>query len=70
MGVVIDVTGSSRLAARLRELGVIPGEPIRVLRKGAPLIVQVGGSRFGMRPQDAAAVHVGLPPGRADAPSP
>ena len=57
-GVVTSVTGSTRLAARLRELGVIPGEPIQVLRPGNPIIVQVGGSRLGMRPQDAAAVHV------------
>ena len=58
LGVVTGVMGSSRLAARLRELGVTPGEPIRVLRGGTPLIVEVGGSRFGMRPQDAAAVSV------------
>jgi Fe2+ transport system protein FeoA len=57
-GIITAVAGSSLLAARLRELGVIPGHLIRVLRSGPPLIVQVGGGRFGMRRQDAAAVRV------------
>ena len=68
-GVVTEVAGSSRLAARLRELGVIPGRPIRVLRSGTPLIVEVDGSRFGMRPQDAAAVRVRPRAGAADFPA-
>ena len=57
-GVVTAVSGSTLLAARLRELGVVPGHLIRVFRSGSPLIVQVGGSRFGMHRQDAAAVLV------------
>ena len=57
-GVITAVTGSTLLAARLRELGVVPGHMIRVFRSGSPLIVQIGGSRFGMRRQDAAAVRV------------
>ena len=57
-GVIVEVTGSTRLAARLRELGIIPGERIRVLRASCPLIVQVGQSRFGMRRRDAATIRV------------
>lgn len=57
-GVITEVTGSTRLAARLRELGVIPGQRVRVLRAGCPLIVQVGEGRFGMRRRDAATIRV------------
>ena len=55
---ITEVAGSTRLAARLRELGVIPGQRIRVLRAGCPLIVQVGEGRFGMRRRDAATIRV------------
>ena len=57
-GVITEVTGSTRLAARLRELGVTPGQRVRVLRSGCPLIVQVGDGRFGMRRRDAATIRV------------
>ena len=57
-GVITEVTGSTRLAARLRELGVIPGQRVRELRAGCPLIVQVGDGRFGMRRRDAATIRV------------
>jgi Fe2+ transport system protein FeoA len=57
-GVITEVIGSTRLAARLRELGLTPGQRVRVLRAGCPLIVQVGEGRLGMRRRDAATIRV------------
>jgi len=57
-GVISEVSGSSRFASRLRELGVVPGQRIRVLRAECPLIVQVGEGRFCLRKKDAATIRV------------
>ncbi len=57
-GVVTAVPGSSRLASRLREMGVVPGVRIRVLRTGRALVVQVGEGRLCLRRKDAAAIRV------------
>jgi Fe2+ transport system protein FeoA len=59
--IVCEIAGSSRFVTRLRELGILPGEPIRVLRGGNSLIVQVGEGRFGLRRRDAAAILVRSP---------
>lgn len=45
-GVISRVDGKTLLSARLRELGVVPGEWVRILRKGNPTLLQVGESRF------------------------
>jgi ferrous iron transport protein A len=48
-------------AARLAELGFLPGEPARVLRRafgGDPLQVRVGASTFALRRAEAAGVLV------------
>ena len=73
VGLVTEVSGVSLLAARLREIGVVPGARIRVLRAGCPLVVQVGEGRLCLRRQDAACVHVCpvfLPPSRSPLTSP
>ncbi|MBT4502462.1 MAG: hypothetical protein HOC74_32315 [Gemmatimonadetes bacterium] len=57
-GIISEVAGSSRFASRLRELGVVPGQRIRVLRAECPLIVQVGEGRFCLRKRDAATIRV------------
>ena len=57
-GVVTAVPGTSRLLSRLRELGVVPGVRIRVLRTGRSLVIQVGEGRFCIRRSDAAAIRV------------
>ena len=57
-GVVTAVPGTSRLLSRLRELGVVPGVRIRVLRAGRSLVIQVGEGRFCLRRSDAAAIRV------------
>ncbi|MYC70875.1 MAG: hypothetical protein F4X17_09245 [Gemmatimonadetes bacterium] len=48
----------ARLAARLRELGFLPGEHLRVLRSGTAIIVQIGQTRLALRRRDAAAIRL------------
>jgi ferrous iron transport protein A len=57
-GVVVAADGAPAFAARLREMGFLPGEPVRLLRAGCPLIVQIGDSRLGLRRRDAALIRV------------
>ncbi len=56
--VVVDLPGTDRLSARLRELGILPGVRLRVLRTGSRLVVQIGEDRFALRRADAAAILV------------
>ncbi|MFA6244260.1 MAG: FeoA family protein [Candidatus Hydrogenedentales bacterium] len=55
---VVELTADTALSARLRELGVMPGAPVRVARAGSPMILEVGESRFCLRGEDAARVTV------------
>lgn len=57
-GVIVRVVGNSRLASRLRELGVVPDVRVRVLRTGCPTILQVEEGRFCIRRRDAQAIRV------------
>lgn len=54
---VVDV-----IAARLRDLGFVSGEPVRVVARGLiggdPLVVQIGFTRFALRRAEAARVIV------------
>ena len=59
---VVEVRGSTRLAARLRELGFTPGVQIRVVRAGWTLVVQIGEGRLCIRRRDAASVRVDASP--------
>ncbi|MBN9203061.1 MAG: ferrous iron transport protein A [Methylibium petroleiphilum] len=47
---------------RLGELGFLPGEPVRLLRRGPggrePLAVQVGDTMFALRRAEAACIEV------------
>ena len=65
--VVADVVaGSSEVSVatvrRLGELGFIPGEPVRVLRRGPggrdPLAVQIGETQFALRLIEANCIRV------------
>ena len=56
--VVAGISAPARLAARLRELGFLPGEHLRVLRSGTALIVQIGQTRLALRRRDAAAIRL------------
>ena len=63
--VVLDVTDSGAndaIAQRLRDLGFVAGEPVRLVARaplGAdPLLVQIGYTRFALRRAEAARVRV------------
>ena len=60
--IVLELPGGDRLSARLRELGILPGTLIRVLRTGAHLVVQTGDARLALRREDCSAVRVGAVP--------
>ena len=59
---VDDLHPNDRVAQRLRELGFVPGEPVRLLSRGPvsgdPLLVQIGFTRFALRKSEAARVRV------------
>ena len=59
---VDDAGGNDLIARRLRALGFVPGEPIRLVTRGPlggePLLVQVGYTRFALRRSEAARVRV------------
>ena len=57
-GIVAGITGSSLLTARLREMGVVPGVRLRILRHSCPMILQVENDRLCMRRQDAEAIRL------------
>ncbi|MBN8510152.1 MAG: ferrous iron transport protein A [Burkholderiales bacterium] len=54
------------LLRRLGELGFLPGEPVRVLRRGPggrePLAVRIGDSRFALRLAEARCIEVRAEP--------
>ena len=56
-GVIDSILGSHRLAQRLREVGAVAGAPVRILRSGCPVIIQVGTSRFCLRKADAGCIR-------------
>lgn len=64
---VVDATAGDPIARRLRELGFVAGEPVRITGRGPvggdPLLVQVGFTRFALRRNEAARVTVELDTG-------
>jgi ferrous iron transport protein A len=59
---VEDVKLNDPISQRLRELGFVRGEPVRVVAHGPiggdPLLVQIGFTRFALRRAEAARVQV------------
>ncbi len=59
---VEDAHCADPIARRLRELGFVGGEPVRVVATGPlggdPLLVQVGFTRFALRRSEAARVRL------------
>ncbi|HEX9172615.1 MAG TPA: FeoA domain-containing protein [Telluria sp.] len=57
-----DVHGGADISRRLMELGFVPGEQIRMLKRGMPggdpLAVRVGQSTFALRRFEAALISV------------
>ena len=59
---VEDAGPADPIARRLRDLGFVDGEPIRIVAHGPvqrdPLLVQIRYTRFALRRAEAARVHV------------
>lgn len=59
---VRETDGSDSIARRLRELGFVAGEPVRIVARGPvgadPLLIQIGFTRFALRRSEAARVFV------------
>ncbi|MDE2308328.1 MAG: ferrous iron transport protein A [Xanthomonadaceae bacterium] len=59
---VDDAHPSDPIAQRLRDLGFVDGEPVRVVATGPmggdPLLIQIGSTRFALRRSEAARVAV------------
>lgn len=59
---VQDLHANDAIARRLRELGFVKGEEVRLVAKGPvggePLLVQVGFTRFALRVSEAKRVVV------------
>ncbi|POF62371.1 ferrous iron transport protein A [Novacetimonas maltaceti] len=62
---VEDASHPDPVAGRLRELGFVPGEPVRVVAiapmGGDPIAVSIGFTRFALRRDEAARVVVHAP---------
>ena len=59
---VDDAHADDLIAQRLRDLGFVEGEPVRVVARGPlgadPLLIQIGSTRFALRRTEAARVTV------------
>jgi len=59
---VQDIQTNDPISRRLRDLGFVRGEPVRVVAHGPiggdPLLVQIGFTRFALRRAEAARVQV------------
>lgn len=59
---VHDAQAADRIAQRLRDLGFVDGEPVRVIAVGPlgadPLLIQIGSTRFALRRSEAARIYV------------
>lgn len=59
---VDDAQAADPIAQRLRDLGFVAGEPVRLVAVGPmgadPLLIQIGSTRFALRRNEAARVQV------------
>ncbi|MVW70939.1 MULTISPECIES: FeoA family protein [unclassified Bordetella] len=59
---VLDARPDDPIAARLRDLGFVAGEPLRLAARGPfggnPVLIAIGGTRFALRRGEAARVIV------------
>ena len=59
---VHDLHANDVIARRLRELGFVAGEEVRIVARGPlgaePLLVQVGFTRFALRRSEAARIRI------------
>lgn len=63
---VVDQGAADGIARRLRDLGFVAGEMVRVIAHGPfggdPIAVQVSGARFALRRREAERVHLAVAP--------
>jgi ferrous iron transport protein A len=63
---VENAAADDAIAKRLRELGFVQGEPVRIVARGPigadPLLVQIGFTRFALRRAEAQRVRIHLAP--------
>lgn len=52
------VVGDREWVARMAELGLRPGQQLRILQSGSPCVVSLGGSRLSLRCGKAGRVYV------------
>lgn len=61
---VEECAGVDPIARRLRDLGFVAGELVRIVARGPisadPLLVQIGFTRFALRRSEAQRVHIHL----------
>jgi Fe2+ transport system protein FeoA len=62
-GVVVDLDGQATAVNRLYELGLRPGQRLKMLRVGPPHLIQLGEIRLCLRPESDVVVFVGLDEG-------
>lgn len=59
---VQEVGTDDVIAHRLRDLGFVAGEPVKIVATspfgGDPIVVQIGFTRFALRQAEAARVHL------------
>lgn len=59
---VLDTCPNDPISARLRDLGFVQGEPVRLTAKGPfggnPLLIAIGTTRFALRRNEAERVIV------------
>lgn len=59
---IVAPEGLPEWRARLEEIGFLPGEPVRVIARGAPggdpLVVRIADSTFALRRAEAACIQV------------
>ncbi|MGC1550497.1 MAG: FeoA family protein [Rhodanobacter sp.] len=59
---VDDAHANDPIAQRLRDLGFVEGEPVRLVARGPlgadPLLIQIGSTRFALRRSEANRVMV------------
>ncbi len=57
-GIISRIDQNANLSSRLQELGLVPGEWIRVVKSGNPLLLQVGDTRLCLRMDDLKGVSM------------
>ncbi|MBI2343847.1 MAG: ferrous iron transport protein A [Deltaproteobacteria bacterium] len=57
-GIVLTNACHSSLTARLAELGLTEGEAITMIRRGTPMLVEIGNARLCLRDDDASTITV------------